>query len=128
MCRLSRGQDQIDTPQVSQVSPQVAKKPSIKDTIWIKLGDVSHFTNLENLMKVPGLHGLEYSKYLYAYRISANEFLHEQVPGIVQGTPCLALPGEPGRLDCAVDSVDQSCVLVCQFLVFCYCLVPNCQV
>ena len=46
------------------------------------------------------------SKHLYDYRISANEFLHEQVPGIVQGTPCLALPGEPGRLDCAVDSVD----------------------
>ena len=36
MCRLSRGQDQIDTP---QVSPRVAKKPSIKDAIWIKLGD-----------------------------------------------------------------------------------------
>ena len=55
MCRLSRGQDQIDTP---QVSPQVAKKPSIKDTIWIKLGDVNHFRNLEiswNLMEVPGL-------------------------------------------------------------------------
>ena len=59
MCRLSRGQDQIDTPQVSpQVSPQVAKKPSINNTIWIKLGDVSHFRNLEiswNLMEVPGL-------------------------------------------------------------------------
>ena len=54
MCRLSRVQDQIDTPQL----PQVAKKPSIKDTIWIKLGDVSHFRNLEiswNLMEVPGL-------------------------------------------------------------------------
>ena len=58
-------------------------------------------------MEVPGLHGLEYcSKHLHAYGISANEFLHEQVPGSVQGTPCLALPGEPGRLDCAVDSVD----------------------
>ena len=65
------------------------------------------------------------SKHLYAYRISANEFLHEQVPGIVQGTPCLALPGEPGPLDCAVGSVDQSCVLVCQFLVFCYCFVRS---
>ena len=48
----------LDTPQLPQVSPQVAQKPSIKDTIWIKLGDVSHFRNLEiswNLMEVPGL-------------------------------------------------------------------------
>ena len=52
-CCLSRGQDQIDTPQ-----SQAAKKPSIKDTIWIKLGAVSHFTNLEiswKFMEVPGL-------------------------------------------------------------------------
>ena len=54
MCRLSRGQDQIDTPQLPQVSPQVAKKPSINDTIWIKLGDVSHFRDLQNLMKSHG--------------------------------------------------------------------------
>ena len=146
MCRLSRGQDQIDTP---QVSPQVAKKPSIKDTIWIKLDQVGSSWDLEISWKFLVCMGWN-SKHLYAYRISANKFLHEQVPGIVQGTPCLALPGEPGLLDCAVDHIqlessiffmdlwkvkskkmqrlDQNCVLVCQFLVFCYCWVPNCQV
>ena len=46
-------------------------------------------------------------KHLYAYRISANEFLHEQVPAIVQVTlTCTSRRGEPGHLDCAVDSVD----------------------
>ena len=104
MCRLSRGQDQIDTP---QVSPQVAKKPSIKDTIWIYLDQVavSHLGTYTISWKFLVCTGWN-SKHLHAYRISANEFLHEQVPGIVQGTACLTLPGEPGPLDCAVDSVD----------------------
>ena len=85
---LLRGQDQIDTP---QVSPQVAKKPSINDAIWLKLGAVSPFTNLQNLLKSHESSwfawvGIVSIYNLYAYGISANEFLHEQVPGIVHGT------------------------------------------
>ena len=41
--------------------------PSIKDTIWMKLGDNESFYEPRNLMKVPGLHGLNWTAWTGAW-------------------------------------------------------------